>query len=242
MKERILRDGQVLLLVAAGTVFLGWLFYNRILGLIPAALAGAYIGSVYRRYRERRKQKKRREQFRRLLLSVETALEAGYSLENALSVAKDDLGLVYSEREEICLLATKISRQLTLGAPAWQVLREYADQVKIEEAEEFAEVLRIQQRTGGDLIRTVRRAAGRLQESLELQQEIEKTLSEKLLEQRIMTLMPSLMLLYMRLMNGAYLAPLYNSLGGAVIMTFALAANVAADVIAGRMLKKAFRE
>jgi len=83
----------------------------------------------------------------------------------------------------------------------------------------------------------VRKAASRLQESLELQQEVERTLSEKLLEQRIMTIMPSLMLLYMRLMNGSYMAPLYSGLGGAVVMTIALAVNIAADVMAGRMLK-----
>ena len=88
-------------------------------------------------------------------------------------------------------------------------------------------------------IRTIRKAAERLQQSLALQQEIETTLSEKQLEQRIMTLMPSIMLLYMRLMNGAYLAPLYAGLGGAVIMTVALAANIGADVLADRLLRKA---
>ena len=235
--RRVIPDMKMLLIAAAGTLFVGWLFYNRLAGLIPAAFAGAYIGKVYLRYAERRRQRKRREQFRRLLLSVETALEAGYSLENALSVAENDLGLIYPPREEICVLVRECCRKCDLGTPVWQVFREYADQVGIEEAEEFAEVLRIQQRTGGDLIRTVRKAASRLQESLELQQEVERTLSEKLLEQRIMTIMPSLMLLYMRLMNGSYMAPLYSGLGGAVVMTIALAVNIAADVMAGRMLK-----
>lgn len=235
---RMIRDSKAVLLWAAGTLLVGWLFYNRLPGLIPAAFAGAYIAGVYLRYADRRRQKRRREQFRRLLLSIETALEAGYSLENALSVARNDLALVYSEKEEICVFAAEFGRKTTLGAPVWQVFREYADQVEIEEAEEFSQVLRIQQRTGGDLIRTVRRAAARLQESLELQQEIEKTLSEKLLEQRIMSLMPSFMLIYMRLMNGTYLTPLYQGLGGAVIMTFALALNIAADMLADRMLRK----
>ena len=54
-----------------------------------------------------------------------------------------------------------------------------------------------------------------------------------------MTVMPSVMLIYMRLMNGAYIAPLYAGLGGAILMTFALAANVGADMLAARMLRKA---
>ena len=165
--------------------------------------------------------------------------EAGYSLENALGIAEGDMNLIYNPKEEICRKVMELRQKLQIGTPVWKAFQEYAVCVEIEEAEEFAEVLRIQQRTGGDLIRTIRKAAERLQQSLALQQEIETTLSEKQLEQRIMTLMPSIMLLYMRLMNGAYLAPLYAGLGGAVIMTVALAANIGADVLADRLLRKA---
>ena len=149
------------------------------------------------------------------------------------------MNLIYNPKEEICRKVMELRQKLQIGTPVWKAFQEYAVCVEIEEAEEFAEVLRIQQRTGGDMIRTIRKAAERLQQSLALQQEIETTLSEKQLEQRIMTLMPSIMLLYMRLMNGAYLAPLYAGLGGAVIMTVALAANIGADVLADRLLRKA---
>lgn len=223
----------------AGTALTAWLFYNRLLGLIPGAAAGIYIGFVTGHMAAERRQRKRREQFRRLLLSVETALEAGYSLENAFIVAEGDLALIYHRGEEISVLVGEMRRKLSLGSPAWQVLREYAAVVRIEEADEFATVLRIQQRTGGDLIRTVRQAAVRLQESLELEQEIESTVFEKRLEQRIMTVMPALMLLYMRIMNPSYIAPLYCGIGGAVVMTLALAGNIAADRIAAKILEKA---
>ncbi len=220
------------------TILVAWLFYNRIPGLIPGALAGCYVGSVYERMAKKRRMRRRREAFRRLLLSLETALEAGYSLENAFSVAEGDLRLIYPEKDEICRKVSELRQNVTLGMPVWQAVQEYAADVEIEEAGEFAEVLRIQQKTGGDMIRTVRRAAGRLQESLELQAEIESTVSEKQLEQRIMTVMPSVMLVYMRLMNGSYLAPLYAGLGGAILMTFALLANVGADMLAERMLER----
>ncbi len=222
-----------------GTILAAWLFYNRLAGLIPGAAAGWYVGRVFGRMVEKRRRRKRREAFRRLLLSLETALEAGYSLENALSVADGDLRLIYTDKDEICRQMTGLRQSVTLGMPVWQAFRQYAGEVEIEEADEFAQVLRIQQKTGGDMIRTVRKAAGRLQESLELQTELESAISEKELEQRIMTVMPSVMLIYMRLMNGAYIAPLYAGLGGAILMTVALAANVGADMLAARMLRKA---
>ena len=225
----------------AGTILAAWLFYNRLFGLIPGAFAGIYIGIVYEKAAKRRKMRRRREAFRRMLLSVETALEAGYSLENALSVADGDLRLIYSEKDEICRRVSAMRKSVELGTPVWYGFHEYAEESGIEEAEEFAEVLRIQQRTGGDMIRTVRRSAARLQESLELQAEIDSVVSEKQLEQRIMSVMPSFMLIYMRLMNGAYLAPLYAGLGGMIIMTIALFTNVGADVLADRMLRKTLR-
>ena len=239
-RKRISRPSPAAVLsVGGGALLVAWLYYNRIAGLIPGAFAGLYVGKVVERIVEKRRQRKRREHFRRLLLSLETALEAGYSLDNALQVAEGDLALIYPEKEEICRKILEIRQKVSLGTSIPQAFYEYAEQVKIEEAEEFAEVLRIQQRTGGDLIRTVRKAAERLQESLELQQEIEATLSEKQLEQRIMTVMPSIMLLYMRLMNGAYMAPLYAGLGGGIVMTIALTTNIGADMLADRMLKKA---
>ncbi len=225
--------------VFLGTIFITWLYYGRLPGLIPGALGGLYIGVVVDRAAEKRRQRKRRENFRRLLLSLETALEAGYSLENTLEIAEGDLTLVYGSGNEIVRYVTEIRQKTGIGTPVWKAFQEYAEEVEIEEAQEFAQVLRIQQRTGGDLIRTVRKAAERLQQSLGLQQEIETTLSEKQLEQRIMTLMPSVMLLYMRLMNGAYMAPLYTGLGGAIVMSIALAANIGADLLADRMLGKA---
>ena len=239
VRKRRLPSAATFPAVAVGTVFIAWLFYGKLAGLIPAAVAGLYIGVVVDRSAAKRRQRKRRENFRRLLLSLETALEAGYSLENALGIAEGDMNLIYNPKDEICRKVMELRQKLQIGTPVWKAFQEYAVCVEIEEAEEFAEVLRIQQRTGGDLIRTIRKAAERLQQSLALQQEIETTLSEKQLEQRIMTLMPSIMLLYMRLMNGAYLAPLYAGLGGAVIMTVALAANIGADGLADRLLRKA---
>ena len=217
-----------------------WLFYNSLPGLIPGAAAGIYIGLIYEDIAAKRRQRKRRDNFRRVLLSIETALEAGYSLENAVKVAESDLALVYRKnKEEIRILMREICNEVQYGTPVWKAFQDYAEKIEVEEAEEFSTVLRIQQRTGGDLIQTVRKAAERLQDSLELQQEIENTLSEKQLEQRIMTFMPSLMLLYMRVMNPEYMAPLYTGIGGALVMSLALGVNVAADHIANRMLKKA---
>ena len=228
-----------ILAAVTGTVQIAWLFYDHVWGMIPGSVAGIYIGSVVVRMSRERRQRTSREQFRRLLLSVETALEAGYSLENAFDVAEGDLALIYNRGEEISALVGEIRRKIKLQIPVWRALEEYAAVVRIEEAEEFATVLRIQQRTGGDLIRTIRQAAVRLQESLELRQEVESTLFEKRLEQRIMVVMPSLMLLYMRIMNRTYIEPLYQGIGGVVIMTMALAGNIAADRIAAKILEKA---
>ncbi|MBR3539011.1 MAG: hypothetical protein IKN79_08055, partial [Eubacterium sp.] len=54
-----------------------------------------YIACMVQKEVERKREERCREAFKRLLLSMETALEAGYSLENSVVVAVEDLQKIF---------------------------------------------------------------------------------------------------------------------------------------------------
>ena len=234
----------------AGTLAAAYLFYGKPGGLLPGAFAGMYIACMVQKEVERKREERCREAFKRLLLSMETALEAGYSLENSVVAAVEDLQKIFGgtghfRRESgerkgktgfISSLFGEMLHGIELRVPVWQVMQDFAEKTGVSEAEELAQVLRIQQRAGGNLIRTMRSTVDKLRAGLEVQQEIETVTAEKRLEQRIMTLMPALIICYLRLTNGAYIAPLYTTAAGTVVMTAALGLNIAGAELGKRLV------
>ncbi len=212
------------------------LFYDRLAGVIPSLVAGAYIAGVVVKERKRRRLQRRRDTFKRLLVALETGLEAGYSLENAVLSAVEDMERLCRRGSGTRKLLEGIRRKTQLRTSVWQVMLYYAEETGVEEAEELAEVLRIQQRAGGNLIETMRRTVRKLQAGMELQQEVEMVIAEKRLEQRIMTLMPAGILLYMRVVNYSYIEPLYTTAGGLIVMTVMLGLNLLGDMLGNRIV------
>ncbi len=222
----------------AGTLAAALLFYNKAAGLLPGAFAGIYIARLVQKEMEQRRTRRRRDALKRLLISMETGLEAGYSLENAVFAAVEDLGRIYGRDTDIGGLLEDLRHQILLRKPVWQAFQQFGEKTGLEEAGELAQVLRVQQRAGGNLILTMRSTVEKLQAGMEVQQEIETAIAEKKLEQRIMTVMPAMIILYMRFTNGAYIAPLYTTAAGNVIMTVAMVLNIAGDALGNRLVGK----
>ena len=225
-----------LLIGLAGAAAVAYLFYDRLSGLIPGAAAGLYIAFAAEKANRRSREQKRREWIRLLLISLETGLEAGCSLENALAAALEDVERNFGKQKELHKKTERIRWQLEMRIPVWQIMEELGTDLQLEEAEEFAQVLKIQQRTGGNLIRTMQSTADKLKAGMELKKEIEAAVAEKRLEQRIMTLMPCGILLYLRLVNGAYIEPAYTTAAGALVMTAALFLNLLGDYLGSRII------
>ncbi len=222
----------------AGALAAALLFYNRAVGLLPGAFAGIYIARLVRREMEQRRTGRRRDALKRLLISMETGLEAGYSLENAVLAAVEDLGRIYGKDNDIGGLMEGLRHEILLRKPVWQAFQQFEERTGLEEAGELAQVLKVQQRAGGNLILTMRSTVEKLQAGMEVRQEIETAIAEKKLEQRIMTVMPAMIILYMRFTNGTYMAPLYTTAAGTVIMTAALGLNIAGDALGNRLVGK----
>ena len=77
----------------------------------------------------------------------------------------------------------------------------------------------------------IRSTAGQMTEILDTRREIDTLLSARAYEQKIMSIMPAAILLYLRVGSAEFLEGLYHCLPGAAVMTACLAVYLAAYIL-----------
>lgn len=207
------------LLLEAGVV---WLFYNSaaaMLLLSPCSL-------LYLQYKKRKRIKEQlrqlNEQFKEGIQALSAAMNAGYSIENSFAEAVKDLSLIYEPDADIMREFTHFTVQLRHSRTVEELLGDLADRSRLEDIHEFTEVFIIAKRSGGSLLKIIRRTVKNISEKGEVRREIETILSGKKLEARIMSLIPLGIIAYMRLSAPGFLNGMYHNLTGILIMTGAL--------------------
>ncbi len=82
----------------------------------------------------------------------------------------------------------------------------------------------------------IRSAAGHIEGKIEVEKEIEAAIAGKVFEQRIMSVMPFVIILYMQLSFPELIAPLYGSIIGTLTMTLCLILYCAAFWLGNRIV------
>ena len=88
-------------------------------------------------------------EFREVMTGLSSALNAGYSIENAFIEAKSDLLLLYGDKSVMLRELDAINSKLRLNQPLEIILIEFAQYCKVEDINNFAEVFQTAKRTGG---------------------------------------------------------------------------------------------
>lgn len=180
--------------------------------------------------------KKRRErdirlvgiQFKDALLSVLTALKAGYSVENAFLEAGGDMELLYGKKSLICMYLGKIYKGIRNNIPIEKLLYNFGEESQNSDVQDFAQVFAVSKRNGGDMTRMMERTIGIICSKVEVEKEIEVLISAKRMEARIMNLVPFFIILYVSLTSRDFFTPLYHNLFGIVAMSVCMVIYVAA--------------
>ena len=77
-------------------------------------------------------------------------------------------------------------------------------------------------RSGGNLIKMMKKMVQTIEERLEVEDEIDTMVTAKRMEYNIMSAMPFVIVLYMRVCNPGYMDVLYGNIPGASLMTVCL--------------------
>ena len=213
-----------------------WLFYQS--GIAMAALSPLAIPYCAYRLRGDREKEKRvlSEQFREFLESVNNALRAGDSPENAFREGYRDMLYEHGEHAPITREMSRVIGGLDNRIPLEKLLTQFAKEAGTEEIREFAEVFGIAKRGGGNMTEILARTAALIEERLDVENEISIMLGNRRLEQRIMDAAPFLIVFYIGITSPGFFDVLYHNAEGVVFMTLCLIAYLGALVLSERIL------
>ena len=175
--------------------------------------------------------------FREFLSSLYSNLAAGYSLENSVRTTEADLEKLFGAADPLVQELKQICREISIQIPVERLFYDFGIRSCSEDIRSFGEVLMIVKRTGGSMdqvLKTCRRTIG---DRIDTRQEIETVIAAKRYEQRLMSLMPAGIILYLRLSFGSFMDCLYGNITGVLIMTAALAVYLAAFYLGTKMVK-----
>ncbi len=234
------RPAELLGYLAVGS-FLGllicWLCYHSVYALpVAAAAAAFYLFEKKKALAEKRRQLLSYH-FKDFLSALQTALSAGYSVENGVQHALADMRQLYGEED--CLVAElkRIAAGLKLHRPVEELFADLGERSDLEDIRLFAELLSIARRQGGRMGKVISDVQKIICEKIETAQEIDKILASKIYEQKIMSLMPAAVILYLRLTFDGFIEQLYGNAAGVCIMTICLGVYAAAWLLGKRIVR-----
>ena len=174
-------------------------------------------------------------EFKEMLLSLSANMAAGYSLEKAFVPACHELDGMYQGKSYIRQEMLLIINGLEMSSDVESLLRDMADRSGLQDVKEFAHVVAVAKGSGGNLIRMMKKMVENIDRRLEVEEEIDTMIASKRLEQNIMSAMPFVIILYLRVCNPGYMNALYGNALGIAAMSACLVIT-AATVIWGRKI------
>lgn len=225
-------------LIAAIFIFaVSYLFYRS--ALFAAALCP--LGIIYLKYKRQKLIIKRKNelnlQFKDLLISLSSSLSAGRALENAFDGALEDLLVLYPSDEAYIIKETKIIiHKLSYNITVEEAISDFAKRSGIDDIKNFADVIVICKRTGGNLIDAIKNSAGIISDKIEMKQEIETLLSARKFEQKILNIMPIGLIFILSITASDYISPVFTTSQGRVAMTVCLLLLLLAFLISNKIM------
>lgn len=226
-----------LVMIELVVIIVGKLFYGSfIAGVIISPLSMLI-------YKERKKQiiqRKTRQleiQFKDMLISVSDALKVGYSFENAIRECYRDMCSIYGVDSVICGEIKIMISQIKLNIRTQEVVDNFAKRVDLKNAKLFSQIFQVAKSTGGNMTEIIKSVTDDIVLKETTRDEITASVTEKRMEQRIMSVIPIFIILYITITTPGFLDVMYASVLGKLIMTGCIAAYVMAYLWGERIIQ-----
>lgn len=214
-----------------------WLYYRKIWAVLLLGPLGIWL---YREFLEEERKKKEQEfqkQFREMIQTLSSALNTGYSVENAFYETQKELKLLYPPEARISKELMVITRKLRIHIPIEQILEEFAEKIPSEDVKSFVTVFVTAKKSGGDMIGIIRNTTNQIGDKIEVKREIDTLLAAKKYEFQIMSIVPYGIIGYMSLSFPEFMDELYGNIIGIGVMTICLGIYAGAYYLGVRILR-----
>lgn len=198
------------------------LFYRSIWGLLCAVVIIPFWLKRYRQSERLKYETRLSTEFKEFMMLISSSLQAGYSVERAFKSSENEMKNLYTEESILLPYIHKLNNAVSMNIPLEKAFLEMASSIDLEDALSLADILSFAKRSGGDYGKNIRNTAIKIEEKLNVQQEIDTLTAEKQLEMKVMSCMPMGILAYISLTSGEFIEPLYTTTVGFIIMTICL--------------------
>lgn len=189
------------LATAVGAV-VGWLFYES---KIVSVIVGLVCGFAFLPMRKKQIIEKRRQkllmQFKDMLESISTSLDAGSNVQDAFFNAKEDMGLRYGETsdiyDELCIISEGISSNINIE----DLLLDFGDRSQLKDVISFANVFETCYRKGGNIKQIIKNTYLIICDKIDIALEIRTVVASKKSEQKVMMCMPIIFVFLIKMMG-----------------------------------------
>lgn len=199
-----------------------WLYYRSFWAILPLFPVWMWQLKMMAEEEKGKKGLEFQVQFKDMVLAVSSALNTGYSVENALREAQKEMKLIYPEKARISKELLIMVRQLRIQVPVEQVLLDFAERMEMDDVSNFAEVFVSAKRTGGDMMAIIQNTANQISDKIDVRREINTILAAKKYEFKVMAVIPYAIIGYMTLSFPEFMDCLYGNMIGIGVMTICL--------------------
>lgn len=217
------KEGMLAVLESALLILaIGYFFYRS---LIACVLLLPLFGFLMKEKKRDLSKKRRQElnvQFKDLVLTLSANMKAGYSVENALREAYRDMEPLYGMDSPIALEMRHMIRGMENNVVLERLLYDLGLRSHLPDIMQFADVFLIAKKSGGNLTEILEKTAAVIEQKIETDKEIQLMISAKKMEQKIMNLVPFLIIFYIGTTSKGFFDVLYHNLLGIVVMTVCL--------------------
>lgn len=227
---------------AGVVVCFAFFFYRSVWAVPPLAIVGIMHFRIQVQRQKSRSVEELTNQFKECILSVSTALKAGYAVENAFLESRSDMEMLYGTRSYIYQELEFIRRGLVIHITLEEQLADLAERSGSEEVRQFVTVLTVARKSGGNLPGIIQEAAELIGQRVEARKELQVLLSGRRMEQNIMKLVPFGVLLYIGFSYPGYFDVLYHNIRGIAIMTVCIVIYLMAYLLGEHIMEGIRRE
>ena len=217
-------------------IVISYVFYRNIyvfLFLSPFSL-------LYPKFKKKsliQKRKKTLEaEFKEAILVLASLLSAGFSIENAVKEAVIELRLLYDKEVLIIKEFEYIQHRIYMKIPVEKAFEELGEKSRVEDIKNFARVLKLAKRSGGELVSIINHTANIIHDKIRIKEEIITMTAAKRFEQKIMNLFPIFIILYVDSTSPGFFTVMYTTFIGKAAMSICLLLYIFAMYISDRLL------
>lgn len=222
------REKQILfILTLISGMILSALLYHNIIFSVVLLFFYIKIQEIYSTFMLTRRKRAIAEQFKDFLFILSTSIGAGRGMRDAIGEAVPGIVGIYGENAILSKELKNMHKRMSVGNEEdVTVLNDFVKRSGSEDVVDFTIIYSTCKTTGANLVDALNKAASVIIDKMTIENEIRTMANRKKNESIILFAMPFVVILFLNLFSPEYIAPLYESISGRMIMTMVVAADI----------------